>query len=131
MTADLIRIEKTASETRGILLLDGSFLCCTLENPDRNNQRNVSCIPCGNYVVKRVKSPRYGETFEITNVPDRSHILFHAGNTHKDTEGCILLGQTFSELGDNKAVLNSRNTVKRFMEKLAGTKIFSLYIKEA
>src|SRR6266404_2420272 len=31
-------------------------------------------------------------TFEITNVPDHTDILFHKGNYNKDSEGCVLLG---------------------------------------
>ena len=31
---------------------------------------------------------------EVLNVPNFSYILFHCGNTHKHTAGCILLGTT-------------------------------------
>ena len=47
----------------------------TLEEEDQGNRRNVSSIPAGTYIVKRVDSPRFGDTFEITGVPNRSHIL--------------------------------------------------------
>jgi hypothetical protein len=32
------------------------------------------------------------ETFEITNVPGHTNILFHVGNYNNDSEGCVLLG---------------------------------------
>jgi hypothetical protein len=32
------------------------------------------------------------KVWEVLNVPGRSAILFHAGNTDEDTRGCILVG---------------------------------------
>ena len=64
----------------------------TLENPWLDNAPNISCIPVGSYVCKRVISPKYGETFEITGVDGRTHILFHEGNYPSNTMGCVLLG---------------------------------------
>jgi len=32
------------------------------------------------------------KVWEVLNVPKRSAILFHAGNTDEDTRGCILVG---------------------------------------
>lgn len=67
----------------------------TLEDAWRNNERGVSCIPAGTYICKRFESVRFGSTFLVTNVPGRDSILFHAGTSHKDTRGCILLGRAF------------------------------------
>jgi len=52
----------------------------TLEREWHLNERNISCIPAGNYQCKRVQSPKFGNTFEVKDVPHRSHILFHKGN---------------------------------------------------
>ena len=70
----------------------------TLENPWFDNERNVSCIPDGRYGCEHVDSPRFGSTWEVANVPDRTHILFHKGNTHVHTQGCILVGEQFTFL---------------------------------
>lgn len=70
----------------------------TLEEEDRGNARNVSSIPLGTYVCRRVDSPGFGKTFEVTGVPGRSHILFHPLNTEEDTEGCIGIGTRFGVL---------------------------------
>jgi hypothetical protein len=48
-------------------------------------------------------SPRFGRTWEVKDVPERSNILFHQGNTARDTEGCILVGGKYGvTLGDSR-----------------------------
>ena len=71
-------------------------MCDTLENPWMDNQRNISCIPKGEYKV-RLRLPRESGTRDyihllVQEVPNRDWILFHRGNTAKDTSGCILVG---------------------------------------
>ena len=41
----LIRDTWTEKSTMGQLFLNGELFCDTLENPWKNNQRNISCIP--------------------------------------------------------------------------------------
>jgi len=95
---NLLLIRDTFSEksTIGELFLNGERICDTLENPWLDNQRNISCIPEGNYDV-RLRLPRESATREyihllVQDVPNRDWILFHRGNTAKDTRGCILVG---------------------------------------
>ncbi len=97
--AEIIRLEKGEAGTFGALKIDGQVTCVTLEPEDRNNAQGVSCIPEGDYIAKRVNSPKYGDTFEISDVPNRTHILFHAGNVENHTKGCVLLGRNFGALG--------------------------------
>ena len=68
-------------------------------------------------------------TYEVLDVPDRSLILFHAGNTISDSRGCILLGERVGALGEKRAVLNSREAVKKFMDTLDMALFFSFKIK--
>ena len=80
----------------------------TLENPYINNERNISCIPEGQYKV-RLRLPRESATRDylhllVQDVPNRSYILFHIGNTAADTSGCILVGNG----REHDAVNNSR-----------------------
>lgn len=116
--------------TFGILKLCGSVFCVTLEPPNILNKKNISCIPALQYTCKRVISPTYGETFEITQVPDRDAVLFHPGNFRKDTQACVLLASSFGKLGNNRAILNSGATFKAFMEELKGIEQFQLTITE-
>lgn len=118
----------------GTFVMNDEAFCVTLEPPNKLNKRNISCIPALQYICERTISPKFGETFEIINVPDRSNVLFHPGNTVKDTAACIIMGASFGKLRkDNfslRAVLNSGNTFKRFMMELEGIDNFKLTIKE-
>jgi len=96
MQAKLIRLESSPEVTLGVLLLDGRVFCQTLELPWKNNAKSISCIPEGNYVCKRVDSPKFGNTFEIQNVPDRDDVLLHQGNFVRDSRGCIIVGGGFN-----------------------------------
>ena len=57
----IIRETFTEVSTIGNLYLDGEWLCDTLENPYLDNQRNISCIPAGQYKV-RIRYPRESAT---------------------------------------------------------------------
>tara|TARA_B100000902_G_C27303377_1_gene914071 strand:- start:1906 stop:2388 length:483 start_codon:yes stop_codon:yes gene_type:complete len=96
---NLLILRDTFSDesTIGELFLNGERFCDTLELPYRDNQRSISCIPVGEYKV-RLRVARESATRDylhllVKDVKDRSHILFHRGNTAKDTRGCILVGQ--------------------------------------
>ena len=92
----LIREVFTEESTIGTLYLNGERMADTLENPYLDNQRNISSIPSGQYKV-RLRLARESATRDylhllVQEVKDRSYILFHIGNTAKDTRGCILVG---------------------------------------
>lgn len=130
MKVRIIRIEESDQGTVGVMLMGDVAFCCTLEPPDRGNQKNISCIPVGHYSAIRNQSPKYGDTFMISGVPGRSHVLFHSGNVVKHTKGCVLLGQYFGKLRGNRAVLNSGKTFKKFLNILSGKGSFDLEIVE-
>ena len=90
------RVTFTEESTVGELFLNGERMCDTLENPYINNERNISCIPEGEYKV-RLRLARESATRDylhllVKDVPNRDWILFHRGNSAKDTSGCILVG---------------------------------------
>ena len=121
--AQLFRLKKSDQGTLGILLAP-DFRCYTLELPWKNNEQNISCIPAGEYPVKIRISPKYGQIYHVQEVPNRSFILIHWGNWAGDVSkgfrsnvnGCILLGEKRGLLYNQLAVLNSRITIRRFME---------------
>ena len=128
---ELIRIEEHETfGTFGVLRLQKRAFCVTLEPPDKENQQSVSSIPAQQYICKRYSSQSYPNTWQITNVPGRSKVLIHAGNTVDHTEGCILLAQYFGKLKGDRAVLNSGNTFKAFMAATANVEKLHLTIKE-
>lgn len=130
MIVELRRIEESEDGTIGILLLNKKIQCFILENKNLANKPCVSCVPIGIYNCKRVQSPRFNETFEVTNVPNRTHILFHVGNTEKDTFGCLLPGDRVGYLKNKRAVLDSGKSFVNLMEELESINEFKLIITE-
>ena len=91
----LVRIASLEEGTFGALKDNhGVPFAVTLEPMWRDNRTNVSCIAGDRqYMCSRTLSPTFGETFKVNRVTGRTNILFHKGNTAKDTRGCILVGQ--------------------------------------
>lgn len=104
----------------------------TLEPPWRDNAVGRSCIPVGQYTCRRVQSPKFGNTFEITDVPGRTHVLFHKGNTEDNTEGCVLVGEEFARWGDGRvSVARSGYGFMEFLDRLAAEDEFVLDVRGA
>ena len=145
----LKRIAKRPTYTIGRLYVDGKYFCDTLEDTDRGLQQSspesvnrakkkkgLTAIPTGKYrITLDVQSQRFSQVAfykfcngylpRLLNVPAFDGVLIHVGNTAKDTEGCILVGE-------NKAVgkvLNSRDTFLRLYDILNKNKHKYIYIK--
>ena len=119
--AVLIRINKNDKQTLGRLFvfdgLDIDFECCTLELPFKNNARNVSCIPTGNYKVNPRNSEKYGDHYIVEDVLMRDYILIHPANYYTQLRGCIAIGYDFFDInGDGEHDLtHSRRTIKNLL----------------
>ena len=129
-TVRIIRVEEKNDGAFGALTICDHAFCVTLELPDKLNKQNISNIPQGQYVCKKVISPKFGETFQVMNVVNRSMILLHKGNILRDIRGCIILAQHFGKLGKNRAVLNSGTTFREFMRIMKDVDEFNLTIVE-
>jgi hypothetical protein len=128
----LTRIRSSKTCTIGILYIQTRNLrwsCRTLELPWLDNQPQISCIPKGTYTCRRLNSVKFGETFQVCDVPGRQGILFHAGNTAKDTRGCILLGTEATRNNDSCYLEASRAAMRTFRQMLDGIDTFTLEIK--
>lgn len=98
-------------------------MCFTGELPWNDNKPDISCIPVGIYQCKVVESEKFGVVYSIQEVPGRTDILIHAGNFagvktkgyKSDIEGCILLGRAIGDISGQKALKNSKETLKTFM----------------
>jgi hypothetical protein len=128
----IIRDTFTDISTIGRLFINGESFCDTLENPYINNERNISCIPEGQYKV-RLRLPRESATRNylhllVQDVPNRDYILFHIGNTAKDTSGCILVGNGRKQ----DIVENSRLAMELVMQEIIylGGENINLIIKK-
>ena len=143
----LKRIAKRKNYTIGKLYLsplgesERGYLCDTLEPPciemkvdrtveevlaDRNLLKAIKpcAIPEGEYRVSMTYSPRYKTQLPLITGDSRFNSLWqgiriHAGNSAKDTQGCILVGE-------NKVVgmvVNSRLTLTKVKNILKGKSV--------
>lgn len=116
---------KKKDYTIGKMYINGEYVCDTLEDTDRGltnimtlaeikevKEYGNTAIPTGRYPIAYTYSARFKKHLPLLlNVPAFEGVRIHSGNTHRDTEGCILLGE-------NKAVgkvLNSRKTMDEFL----------------
>lgn len=127
MELKLIRRYKKHSYTIGDLYVNSVWFSNTLEDADRGlkdemdldmiqalKKPNITAIPTGTYKVIITYSPRFKQRMPILmNVKGFDGIRIHSGNTHKDTSGCLLVGENT----ENGKVLNSKITY---------TKLFNL-----
>lgn len=140
MNLTLRRRFKCNGYTIGTLYIDNAPFCDTLEDADRGLDANMSlaelqrmklksvtAIPTGSYsVTLKVKSPRFGSKAfykevcggflpRLVGVPAFDGVLIHCGNTAKDTDGCILVGE-------NKVkgqVVNSQATFRKLYARMS------------
>jgi hypothetical protein len=131
----LVRYKHLPTATIGKLevVVDGhSETFATLELPYDDNRSNHSCIPCGTYKLNFEFSNKFVRNlWELKGVPDRAEIKIHAGNTPKDTNGCILVGTTASTYLGNPALINSRKALSDLHWLLSRYKEATLEISNA
>lgn len=104
----LKRILFNDTNTLGTLYIDGVFECYTLEDVVRERRgiavstwkiKGETAIPVGTYKVARTMSARLKRILPLLiGVSGYAGIRIHPGNTEKDTEGCILVGQAKTEV---------------------------------
>lgn len=118
MKLTLERRFKCNGYTIGRLLVDGKYFCDTLEDADRGltdamtkeeikskKLKSITAIPTGvYYITLGVVSPKFGNDRyykevcggklpRLMGVKGFDGVLIHCGNTAKDTDGCILVGE--------------------------------------
>lgn len=109
--------------TLGMLYIENEFHppLYTLEEPWAHNKQKLSCIPAGSYVCVPHVGTRFKDVWRLLDVPNRTAILIHAGNTTDDIEGCILVGTTHGRVRRKHAVLNSQVAINMLRD-IIGTK---------
>ena len=151
------RLYRKDKYTIGKLYINDEYFCDTLEDPDRGLDNSMSlaqiksikvkgdtAIPYGKYFLTLdTVSPKYsnftkypyvksykGKMPRVLGIKGFDGVLIHAGNTQKDTEGCLLVGE-------NKVkgkVINSQSTWLKLMKKLyeyksQGNSVFTIEYK--
>ena len=106
MDLKLNRIFFHKNYTIGKLYVNGQYFCDTLEDTNRDFNRDgdlldegeakvyaETAIPFGAYKVEVTMSPRFKRYLPLLlDVPHFTGIRIHAGNSAGDSSGCILVG---------------------------------------
>lgn len=133
--AKIVRMGEPSIPRLGVFMWEGIPSLLTLELPWKENQPMISCIPEGEYVCKRTRGRTTSGghvisiTYEVMDVPNRSGILFHIGNSLKDTNGCILTALKFNPKKDIRwYLLQSNDGFQKFLNLANGVPEFKLTI---
>lgn len=139
MTLTLDRKYKLPTYTIGKLYIDGEYFCDTLEDKDRGltddmavseiskiKIKKETAIPTGTYKITITYSNRFKKNMPLINdVKGFEGIRIHSGNTHQDTEGCLLVGMNL----ERGKVLKSQETFRKLYKMLSGAKLRGEYIQ--
>lgn len=129
MKVELFRTASNEDGTFGTLNLDGQPAFNTLEEKWLDNKKRVSCIPAGKYECIKYSGTKYKDVWKVKDVPNRTAILFHWGNTRDNTAGCILIGRQFSKFGSVYGIGRSREAFDIMRSKVPDQ--FSLHIYDS
>lgn len=127
MDIEVIRLKKGNTYTIGKLYINGVAYCDTLEDTSRGLDQSQSineikalkvygqtAIPLGVYNVYMTFSPKFRRDMPLINgVKGFEGVRIHAGNTDKDTEGCLLVGRAVGG-----ALVRSRDTFEPLRDKI-------------
>lgn len=150
MNLNLKRKNFADTYTLGNLFVNGTYFCDTLEDKDRGlidsmtldeiKSKKVygqTAIPKGTYeITLDVVSPKFskypfymevckGKLPRLQNVKGFEGILIHAGNTDKDSAGCLLVGMNL----ERGKVLKSQETFRKLYKMLSEAKLRGEYIQ--
>lgn len=123
MKLKLERKYKKPNYTIGNLYVNGKWFCNTIEDKDRGLSQDMpldeikklkikgeTAIPTGTYSIIITYSPKYKKPMPLLlSVKGFEGIRIHSGNTARDTEGCLVVGEN-KEVGK---VINSRYTFNK------------------
>ena len=124
MRIEVIRIGENSKQSvsKFIVFDDRDFEVAQgfiLELPDKQNQKRISRIPEGEYDCVKRFSEKYKNHFHILDVPNRSYILIHIGNYKGDTKGCLLPGQSLTDIdGDGYQDVTSSGDTMRLLNRI-------------
>jgi len=118
----IYRYYKSDTETLGILMSTKQHLLYTIELPDKENKKDISCIPSGCYKYIKWYSPTFKTTvLRLEGVPNRANILIHPANFVGELRGCIGAGLRAIDIdGDGTIdVASSRKAINALVLKVS------------
>lgn len=110
---------------------DGTFVAYTLEHSYDNKPKladgDYTCVRGIHHLGPELKEIN---TFEIKGIPafqgkNVTGVLLHPGNYNKDSEGCVLLGTSETDM----MVGSSKEAFANFLKLVEGIKSFQLTVK--
>ncbi len=130
LIVELLRLSGTGGVLQlGVMRVNGEVSFTTAELPWRNNATRESCIPIGEYKMKKSLSAKWHrDVWFIQPVPGRDAIQIHPGNFARDTQGCILIGNSFVSMEEGRTIGNSMVAFDKFMKETEGYSEGNLYI---
>jgi hypothetical protein len=121
----LKRYDLQPDHTKGLLYVDGKFTAFTLEDAVRDRKvPGATAIPDGTYRILPIEletplTRRYRKYgwfkwhLELKGVPGFTNVYIHPGNSHSDTNGCILVGNQADVRGVISESLNGFESLYR------------------
>lgn len=124
----LVRLYRDQA-TIGAFLHNNSSICKSIELPWLSNANQVSCIPEGLYKLTPYVSKKFGQTYQVQNVKNRSGILIHPANdAKKELKGCIApVTSVNNDLTGNesrKATEKIKNLIKSYQDRNIDTYLY-------
>lgn len=127
ISLSLLRYSDDGQTTLGLLEINNSFYCYTLEDTFHEEKiAGETRIPKGTYQINLRKEEteltlkyreRYPEWFtwhlQLQGVPGFDSIYIHNGGDHTNTEGCILVSDSLNVSNEKTFLSNSRETFSR------------------
>lgn len=123
------RLAQIGKATTSAIFIDGLFECFGLEDIYREIKvPGETRIPAGIYDLRlkldgkkndeyKIKFPEFHKgMLEIRGVNNYSGVLIHIGNSPKETEGCLLVGQ--SSIPQLEQILDSKAAYISFYKKV-------------
>lgn len=112
--------------------LNPIFASISLERGWLDNKPNVSSIPIGEYDCFLEYSEKFKrELWELKGVTNRTECKFHASNFWNQLNGCIALGETAENIGEDFRLdlTNSGKTMATFHRLLKNEKQIKVIIQ--
>ncbi len=120
---ELKRFAHTPFGTFGRMAFEDGSSLYTCEDRWLDNVPLQSCIPPSpgsfdvEYVLHRDRTGKF-QNYRFADVPGRSAIEIHVGNTELDTAGCILVGIGLGWYKERWSITDSTNAIRSLHDKL-------------
>lgn len=131
-TLTVLRYIDDGESTLGLLFLRKKFFAYTLEDTFREEKvAGKTRVPEGIYPLDFNKNltpltqqyqksrPWFDYHLEVKNIPGFKNVYVHVGNTHKDTEGCLLIADGIDAASTSKMITYSRKAYERFYKTIS------------